>query len=71
MALSEQEIRALSYLAAGADPFAGCSQCGDFGKRMHTLAALRRAGVIDHANKPTALGCSLLDGEGSDELAAG
>ncbi|MBL6749164.1 MAG: hypothetical protein ISP90_01515 [Nevskia sp.] len=71
MALSQHELQALNYLAASQDPFAGCSACGDFGKRMQALASLRRAGMIDHANRLSALGRSLVSGEAGDDLAAG
>lgn len=71
MALTQHELQALNYLAAGQDPFAGCSACGDFGKRMQTLAALRRAGMIDHSNRLSALGRSVVGGDGAEGLAGG
>jgi hypothetical protein len=72
MALNEQELRALTYMVSGQDPFAGCTASGDFGKRMQTLAALRRSGMIDHSNQPTALGRKLVTGDTvDDELANG
>jgi hypothetical protein len=71
MALDEQELQALHYIAAGQDPFAGCCASGDFGRRLRILAALRRAGMIDHGNQLTAPARGLLFGDGYDDLAAG
>lgn len=50
------ELEALRHIAAGRDPFTGCAACGDFGRRLQTLAALRRAGLIDHSDRLTAAG---------------
>ncbi|MDR3416995.1 MAG: hypothetical protein P4L83_12485 [Nevskia sp.] len=54
--LSEMELIALCDIAAGRDPFGGCRISGDFGKCMLTLAALRRAGLIDHQDRLTDAG---------------
>ena len=54
--LGEQELGVLRHLLSGRDAFTGCAGCGDFGKRMLTLAALRRAGLIDRGGRITALG---------------
>lgn len=71
VALSEDELQALNYVASGLDAFTGCCASGDFGKRMRTLAALRRAGVIDHSNRLTELGRAVLrECGGSDGLLA-
>ena len=58
--LSDDEMQALAHIAGGRDPFTGCNANGDFGKRMRILAALRRAGVIDHHDHITELGRNVL-----------
>ena len=50
----------MQYLASGQDSFTGCAACGDFGRRMLTLAALRRAGLIDRSSRLTDIGRTLL-----------
>jgi hypothetical protein len=58
--LSEFELQALHDIAAGRDPFGGCHVSGDYGKCMLTLAALRRAGLIDHHDHLTDAGRGML-----------
>ena len=53
---SEMELSALHNIAAGRDPFSECHVRGDYGKCMLTLAALRRAGLIDHHDRLTDAG---------------
>lgn len=53
-AASELEI--LCHIAAGQDAFTGCQANGDFRTRLQALAALRRAGLIDHAQRLTISG---------------
>jgi hypothetical protein len=60
--LREQEWLVLRHLAAGEDPFTGCSACGDYGRRMLALAGLRRASLIDRASHLTEAGRALLEG---------
>jgi hypothetical protein len=60
--LSESELRALSEIAAGHDPFGQCRASGDYGRCMLTLAALRRAGLIDHHDHLTDAGRGVLSG---------
>ena len=55
-----QELEALRAIAAGQDSFAGCRETGDFGRRLHMLALLRRAGWIDQAHRLTGAGCAAL-----------
>ena len=57
--LSELELQALHDIAAGRDPFGVCHARGDYGRCMLTLAALRRAGLIDHHDQLTEAGRSL------------
>lgn len=61
-AASELEI--LRHIAAGHDAFTGCDANGDFRKRLQVLAGLRRAGLIDHAQRLTAAGYALLAQQG-------
>jgi hypothetical protein len=58
--LSEMELTALHNIARGRDPFGDCSARGDFGKRMLTLASLRRSGFIDHHDHLTDAGRGML-----------
>lgn len=58
--ISEMELQALHEIAAGRDPFGMCHASGDYGKCMLTLAALRRAGLIDHHDHLTDVGRGLL-----------
>jgi hypothetical protein len=58
--LRELEWRVLRHLAAGEDPFTGCSACGDYGPRMLALAGLRRACLIDPLSRLTEAGRLLL-----------
>lgn len=58
--LSEMELNALHSIAAGRDPFGECQARGDYGKCMLTLAALRRAGLIDHHDRLTDSGRGVL-----------
>jgi hypothetical protein len=60
--LGEAELMVLQDIAAGRDPFNGCHVRGDYGKCMLTLAALRRAGLIDHHDHLTEAGRGLLVG---------
>jgi hypothetical protein len=55
-ALTEDQRRVLECLCAGGDPFEGCHERGHFGARMQVLAALRRAGLIDHHDHPLSNG---------------
>ncbi|MBL6752316.1 MAG: hypothetical protein ISP90_17495 [Nevskia sp.] len=55
------ELEALRYIAAGRDPFTGCAACGDYGRRLQLLAALRRAALIDHSDRLTAAGRAMLE----------
>ncbi len=57
-AASELEI--LRYIAADQDAFTGCQANGDFRARLQALAALRRAGLIDHAQRLTPAGRAAL-----------
>jgi len=54
------ELEALRAIAAGQDAFAGCRETGDFGRRLHALALLRRAGWIDRAHRLTSAGQAAL-----------
>lgn len=54
--LGEAELMVLHNIAAGRDPFGVCRMQGDYGKCMLTLAALRRAGLIDHHDRLTDAG---------------
>jgi hypothetical protein len=54
--LSEIELTALHNIASGRDPFGECHMRGDYGKCMLALAALRRAGLIDHHDRITDVG---------------
>ncbi len=56
LGLSEMELSALHNIASGRDPFGECHARGDYGKCMLTLAALRRAGLIDHHDQLTDTG---------------
>jgi hypothetical protein len=58
--LGEMELMALQNIAAGRDPFGECHVRGDYGKCMLTLAALRRAGLIDHHDHLTDAGHGVL-----------
>lgn len=58
--LREQEWLVLQHIAAGKDPFSGCTACGDYGRRMLALAGLRRACLIDRASRITEAGRALL-----------
>jgi len=58
--LSEPELMALLDIAAGRDPYAACQVCGDYGRCLLTLAALRRAGLIDHHDRLTDVGRGML-----------
>lgn len=58
--LSESELQALHDIAAGRDPFGSCHMRGDYGRCMLTLAALRRAGLIDHHDHLTDAGRGML-----------
>jgi hypothetical protein len=58
--IGEQELQALHYVAQGQDPFTGCSANGDFGRRLFTLATLRRICLIDHHDRLTESGRGLL-----------
>lgn len=59
-AASELEI--LRQIAAGQDAFTGCQANGDFRKRLQLLAQLRRAGLIDHAQRLTPCGRAAVAG---------
>lgn len=61
-AASELEI--LRHIAAGHDAFTGCDANGDFRKRLQVLAELRRAGLIDHAQRLTPAGYTFLAQQG-------
>ncbi len=54
--LGEKELMVLQNIAAGRDPFCCCHVKGDYGQCMLTLAALRRAGLIDHHDHLTDAG---------------
>jgi hypothetical protein len=56
LGLGEAELMVLHDIAAGRDPFSCCHVRGDYGKCMLTLAALRRAGLIDHHDHLTEAG---------------
>jgi hypothetical protein len=60
VSLSEMELLTLHDIAAGRDPFNSCHGKGDYGRCMLTLAALRRAGLIDHHDRLTDAGRGLL-----------
>jgi len=60
--LGETELTLLQDIATGRDPFSGCHVRGDYGKCMLTLAALRRAGLIDHHDRLTEAGRGVLLG---------
>jgi hypothetical protein len=59
MNLSEMELQALHDIASGRDPFSACQARGDYGRCMLTLAALRRAELIDHHDHLTEAGRAL------------
>ena len=50
------ELEILRHIVAGRDAFTGCQANGDFRKRLESLAGLRRAGLIDHAQRLTVSG---------------
>ncbi|HZR36213.1 MAG TPA: hypothetical protein VFA75_12615 [Nevskia sp.] len=54
--LGEKELMVLQNIAAGRDPFCSCQVKGDYGQCMLALAALRRAGLIDHHDRITDAG---------------
>ena len=58
--LNEPELMALLDIAAGRDPFGACQVRGDYGRCLLTLAALRRAGLIDHHDQLTDAGRGVL-----------
>lgn len=58
--IGETELNALHDIAAGRDPFNGCHVRGDYGRCMLVLAALRRAGLIDHHDHLTDAGRGIL-----------
>lgn len=60
MNIGETEMLALHDIAAGRDPFCGCQVRGDYGRCMMVLAALRRAGLIDHHDRITDAGLGML-----------
>jgi len=55
-------LEILRHIAAGRDAFTGCAANGDFRARLQMLAQLRRAGLIDHAQRLTPRGRDALAG---------
>lgn len=54
------QLEILRQIAAGQDAFTGCQANGDFRLRLQKLADLRRAGLIDPAQRLTESGRAAL-----------